>query len=269
MKKKSKNLIKFLLIVITLVYLFVLLIFPNFYLLWEAFKPGLKTFYLSSTTHYALCALRNTGLVVSLSLLITLPLGILTSITLVRDKFFGRKFLNGLVDLPFAAPAAIGAFALMSTYGPRGLLGALLDPLGIKIVFALPGMILATVFVTLPFIIREVGPLLEELGREAEDAARTLGASRWQTLRWVTLPSLKEGIIDGISLSFSRALGEFGAILIISGNISGVTQTMPIYIYDAYIDFHMEEAYTGAVVLIALSLAGRFLLELWRKNKKI
>lgn len=268
MKRFSNRNGRYLLILITIGYLFTLLVIPNLYLIWEAFKPGWKIFYESVTTKYALAALKNTGVVVGVSLLITVPLGIITALVLVRDKFFGRKFLNGLVDMPFAAPAAIGAFALMSAYGPRGLLGPLFDSMGIKIIFACPGMILATVFVTLPFIVREVIPLLEEIGTEPDQAAHTLGASQWQTLKWVTLPNLREGILNGISLSYARALGEFGAILVISGNILGVTQTMPIYIYDSYIDFQMEAAYAGAAVLIALSLIGRGLLEIWKRRWK-
>ena len=253
------------LILLTITYLLILLVVPNLYLLWQAFHPGWQIFQHSITAQYALAALKNTGIVVIISLLITVPFGLVTAIILVRDKFFGRKFLDGLVDLPFAAPAAIGAFALMAVYGPRGLLGPIFVSHGIKIIFALPGMILATVFVTLPFVVREVVPLLEEIGTEPDDAAHTLGASQWQTLAWVTLPSLRAGILHGISLSYARALGEFGAILLISGNILGVTQTMPIYIYDSYIDFQMDAAYAGAAVLIALSIFGRGLLALWER----
>ena len=268
MKKHWNQIGRCILILTTLLYLMILLVLPNLYLLWQAFAPGWDVFHQSVTAQYALAALRNTLIIVLTSLVITVPLGIMTALTLVRDHFWGRKFLNGLVDMPFTAPAAIGAFALISAYGPRGLLGPLLESLGIKIIFALPGMILVTVFVTLPFIVREVVPLLEETGLEPEHAAHTLGASRWQALKWVTLPSLREGILHGISLSYARALGEFGAILVISGNILGVTQTMPIYIYDSYIDFQMDAAYAGAAVLIALSLVGRGLLGLWERRWK-
>ncbi len=257
------------LISVTIIYLSLLIIIPNIHLFFEAFRPGLKVFFDSLTTHYALAALKNTMLVVFTSLFITVPLGVLTAFLIVRDKFFGKRFLDSLIDLPFAAPAAIGAFALISAYGPRGVLGPLLDSLGFKIIFARPGMILATVFVTLPFVIREVIPVLEEIGREPDEAAHTLGASRWQALRLVTLPYLKDAILYGVSLSYARALGEFGAILVISGNILGVTQTMPIYIYDSYIDFQIEAAYIGAVMLIFFSLAGRGLLEFWRGRSKV
>ncbi|MBI1869567.1 MAG: sulfate ABC transporter permease subunit [Chlamydiae bacterium] len=260
--------IKWILILITLLYLLILLIFPNIYLIWQVFESGWKVFTASITTRYALAALKNTAVVVAASLVITIPFGIMTSLVLVRDKFLGQKFLNGLVDLPFAAPAAIGAFALMITYGPRGLLGPLLREMGIKIIFARPGMVLATVFVTLPFIIREMIPLLEEMGMDSENAAHTLGASRWQTFRWVTFPNMREGILQGIALSYARALGEFGAILVVSGNILGVTQTLPTYIYDRYIAFEMDAAYACALFLIILSFIGRGLLELWRRRWK-
>lgn len=254
------------LILVTVAYLVILLILPNLYLLWQAFSPGWRTFHDSVTAEYALAALQNTLIVVVVSLLVTVPLGVATALILVRDRFPGRRILDGFVDMPFAAPAAIGAFALVSAYGPRGLLGPFLTSMGFKIIFAMPGMILATIFVTLPFIVREVVPLLEEIGTELDEAAKTLGASRWQKLAWVILPSLREGIVHGIALSYSRALGEFGAILVISGNILGVTQTMPIYIYDSYVDFEMEAAYAGAAVLIAMSLTGRGLLALWERR---
>lgn len=268
MSPAGRKTIRWILTGITLIYLTLFLILPNLHLLIEAVQPGLKSLVLSLFTKYALAAIKNTFIVVTCSLIFTVPLGLLTALLIVRDSFPGKKALNGFVDIPFAAPAAIGAFALMITYGPRGLLGPLLQSTGIKIIFALPGMILATVFVTLPFMIREIVPLLEEIGTEAEDAAHTLGASRWQTLIFITLPSLKEGIIHGVSLSYSRALGEFGAILVLSGNILGVTQTLPIYIYDSYIDYHMQDAYAGALFLILLSITGRALLELWKRKTK-
>lgn len=269
MKNGARQVGRIFLIIVTVIYLLILLVLPNLYLICQALKPGWHVLQSSLTTRYALAALQNTGIVVVISLMITIPLGILTALVLARDKFPGRKLLNGFVDIPFAAPAAIGAFALMATYGPRGLLGPLLQPLGIKIIFALPGMVLATVFVTLPFIVREVIPLLEEIGMEPEDAARTLGASKAQTLRWVTLPYVREGVIQGISLSYARALGEFGAILVLSGNILGVTQTLPTYIYDRYTNFQMEAAFAGALVLILLSLMGRALLQLWQRRWKV
>ena len=269
MNRTARKISRWSLTAVTLVYLTLFLIIPNVHLFLEAVEPGFKTLAVSLFTKYALAAIKNTFIVVTCSLFFTIPLGLLTSLLIVRDSFPGKKALNGFVDIPFAAPAAIGAFALMITYGPRGLLGPLLQSSGIKIIFAMPGMILATVFVTLPFMIREIVPLLEEIGTEAEDAAHTLGASRWQTLIFITLPSLKEGIIHGISLSYSRALGEFGAILVLSGNILGVTQTIPIYIYDSYIDYHMQDAYAGALLLILLSIAGRALLGIWKRKSKI
>ena len=252
--------------VFTLVYLGGLVIVPLLYLLKQAFAPGWNVNFTESRDQYALAALVNTLLITFVTLCITIPFGIMTAFVLVRDRFPGRDLWNGVVDLPFAAPAAIGAFALLITYGPRGMLGPLLETAGFQIMFALPGMVLATVFVTLPFVIREVAPLLEEMGREAEEAARTLGASRAQTIFHITIPNLREGILYGAAQSYARALGEFGAVLAVSGNILGKTQTTPLYIYDAYIDFRMEAAYTAAALLVALSLGGMALLELWKRR---
>lgn len=257
---------KALIILMTVLYLGAVLVVPNLWLLSKTFAPGWEAFQMAILTEHALAALSNTAIIVAVSILITVPLGVLSALILVRDRRGFRAILDGFIDLPFAAPAAISAFALIVTYGPKGILGGLLAPLGIKIIFAMPGMILATVFVTLPFVIREVAPLLEEIGTEAEEAARTLGASPLQTLILITIPGVRNGIIYGASLSYARALGEFGAVLIISGNILGRTQTMPTYIYDSYINFRMSSAYACATVLLFLALGGIGLLEAWRRR---
>lgn len=244
--------------------LFVLL--PLAWMLRESHLIGRAKLFDAMTAEHAVSAIANTGIVVGLTLLITTPLGVLTALVLTRDRFPGRRLIEGIVDLPFAAPAAIGAFALLTTYGPRGLFGPLFEAAGLKIVFAMPGMVLATVFVTMPFVIRETAAMLEEAGEEAEEAAITLGASRMQTFFLVTLPSVREGILYGTAQAYARGLGEFGAVLILSGNIIGVTQTMPIHIYDAYVDFDMASAYAGALVLVALSIGGMGLLEIWKRR---
>lgn len=251
---------------VTILYIGIIVLVPLGWLLRAAFLPGVRVFTASLTTEYALAAFANTLIVVAASLAITVPLGTLTALLLTRDNMPGRRILDGLVDLPIAAPAAIAAFALIVTYGPRGLLGPMLGAAGIRIIFAMPGMILATIFVTLPFVVREVQPLMEELGREQVEAARTLGASRLQTFLLVTLPSIKDGILYGASLSYARALGEFGAILVVSGNILGKTQTLPIFIYEAYIDFEMDAAYAAAALLAALSLGGMAILKIGRRS---
>lgn len=250
-------------IVLGLAYIVLLVIVPNLYLLYRSFGWGFR----EPMEPYLIAALANTGIVVVVSLLVTVPLGLLTAIVLVRDDRRWTAPLDAVIDLPFAAPAAISAFALLLFYGPHGFLGPFLEPLGIQIVFRMPGMILATIFVTLPFVVREVAPLLEELGTEAEEAARTLGASPWQTLRRVTIPGVSDGLIYGAALSYARALGEFGAILIISGNILGDTQTMPLYIYNSYTNFRMDEAFQAAALLMAIGLAGTFALEAWRNAR--
>lgn len=266
MKRVIPRLGRALLAVFATLYLGVLVATPLLYLLAQAVAPGWRAVGASLLEPYAAAALANTLVVTAATLAITIPLGTLTAFVLVRDRFFGRALLNGIVDLPFSAPAAIGAFALILAYGPRGLLGPLLDVAGVKIIFAFPGMILATVFVTLPFVVREVAPVLEEMGREAEEAARTLGASRAQVLFRITLPSLREGILYGAAQSYARALGEFGAVLAVSGNIIGRTQTAPLYIYGSYIDFRMEAAYAAAALLVALSLGGTAILEFRRRR---
>jgi sulfate transport system permease protein len=173
---------------------------------------------------------------------------------LVRHQFPGRRLINGLIDLPFAVSPVIAGYMLILLFGRRGVLTPLTDALGIKVAFALPGMILATLFVTLPFMIRELMPVLQAFGVEQEQAAATMGASGWQTFWHVTLPALRWGFIYGLTLTFARALGEFGAVLVVSGGVQGRTETATLYIFRALDDRQFVGAYSAALVLGLLSL---------------
>jgi sulfate transport system permease protein len=168
----------------------------------------------------------------------------------VRDRFPGRKLLNGLIDMPFAVSPVVVGYMLLLLFGRNGLLA----PLGIKVAFAMPGMVLATLFVTLPFMARELIPVLENLGTDQEQAAATIGANGWETFWRVTFPALRWGIIYGITLTFARALGEFGAVLVIGGGIQGRTETATLYIYRALDERQYAGAYSAALILGILSL---------------
>lgn len=172
----------------------------------------------------------------------------------VRDRFPGRKLLNGLIDMPFAVSPVVVGYMLLLLFGRNGLLAPMLAPLGIKVAFALPGMILATLFVTLPFMARELIPVLGSLGTSQEQAAATIGANGWETFWRVTFPALRWGIIYGITLTFARALGEFGAVLVIGGGIQGRTETATLYIYRALDERQYAGAYSAALLLGILSL---------------
>lgn len=184
-----------------------------------------------------------------------LAFGTLVTWVLVRDSFRGRRLLSGLIDLPFAVSPVVVGYMLLLIFGRRGLLGPVLEALGIKVAFAVPGMVLATMFVTLPLMIRELMPALAALGVEQEQAAATLGATGWQTFWRVVTPALRWGFVYGTVLTFARALGEFGAVLVIGGGVQGKTETATLYIYRALEERQYVGGYGAALVLGLLSLA--------------
>ena len=174
---------------------------------------------------------------------------------LVRHRFPGRHILNGMLDLPFAVSPVVAGYMLLLLFGRRGFLAPIVEALDVRIVFALPGMIIATLFVTLPFMVRELMPVLVAFGVEQEQAASTLGASGWQTFRMVTFPALRYGFLYGLTLTFARALGEFGAVLVVSGGVQGRTETATVYVYRALEDRQIVGSYGAALVLGLISLA--------------
>jgi sulfate transport system permease protein len=186
---------------------------------------------------------------------------------LVRYRFRGHWLLNGVIDLPFAVSPVVVGYMLLLLFGRTGVLAPVLEALNIKIAFAVPGMILATLFVTLPFMAREVMPVLEAFGVEQEQAAATLGASGWQTFWMVTFPALRWGFIYGVILTFARALGEFGAVLVIGGGVQGRTETVTLFIYRALDERQYVGAYSAALVLGLLSLALVIGTEFLRKRE--
>ncbi|HLO33131.1 MAG TPA: sulfate ABC transporter permease subunit [Anaerolineales bacterium] len=187
---------------------------------------------------------------------------------LVRYRIRGRWLLNGVIDLPFAVSPVVVGYMLLLLFGRTGLFAPLLEALNIKVAFAVPGMILATLFVTLPFMARELMPVLEAFGVEQEQAAATLGANGWQTFWMVTFPALRWGFIYGVILTFARALGEFGAVLVIGGGIQGRTETVTLFIYRALDERQYVGAYSAALVLGLLSLILVIGTELLRKKEK-
>ncbi|MDG3007462.1 sulfate ABC transporter permease [Paludisphaera mucosa] len=179
--------------------------------------------------------------------------GIAMALVLVRQRFFGRALVDGMVDMPFAVSPIVAGLMLIVLYGPDTAVGGWLESRGFPVIYALPGMILATMFVTVPFVVRELVPILRELGDEYEQAAHTLGAGRWRTFWSVTLPSIRWGVAYGVTLTVARCLGEFGAVLVVSGNVIGHTQTATLYIAEGIDSFHAEGAYAASLVLAAAS----------------
>lgn len=181
--------------------------------------------------------------------------GTLVAWVLVRDSFIGKGIINGLLDMPFAVSPVVVGYMLLLLFGRNGLFGPLLAKVGFQVAFAVPGMILATLFVTLPFMVRELVPVLKEFGVNQEQAAATMGANGWQIFWRVTFPALRWGFIYGVTLTFARALGEFGAVLVIGGGVQGRTETATLFIYNALDERNYTGAYSAALVLGMISLA--------------
>ena len=243
-------------------YFLLLLIGPLLYLVVQSFAEGLTAFWNEITKPQAMHGFVLTAQITALVLAVNLILGTITALVLVRQRFPGRTFLSGLIDLPFAVSPVIAGFMLILLFGPDTVLGAFFGSLGVKVLFAFPAMVVATLFVTFPFVVRELTPLLQTIGTDSEEAARTLGASEWQVFYKVTLPALRWGLVYGATLTTARAIGEFGAVLVVSGNILLLTQTATLHIYQNYVDFNYVGANAVAFTLLAVSFAILVVLEI-------
>lgn len=243
-------------------YFAVLLIGPLVYLAVQSFGDGIATFWSEVTRPEALHGFTLTVEITAIVLVVNLVFGTITALVLVRQRFIGRTILSGLIDLPFSVSPVIAGFMLILLFGPETVLGTFFGALGIKVLFAMPAMVLATLFATFPFVVRELTPLLQTIGTDAEEAARTLGANEWQVFLKVTLPALRWGLVYGATLTVARAIGEFGAVLVVSGNILLLTQTATLHIYQSYVDFNYIGANAVALTLLAVSFAILIVLEL-------
>lgn len=235
-------------------YVGVLVLAPLGALAAGAFHRGIGAVFTPYSDPDVRSALMLTLQIAVITVLVNGVLGTITAWVLVRARFPGWRLLNALVDLPFAVSSVIAGYMLILLFGRLGLLASLEDALNIQIVYAVPGMVLATIFVTLPFMIRELLPVIAALDREQERAAQTLGAHGWQTFWLVTLPALRGGILYGLILTFARAIGEFGAVLVVGGAVEGLTETAPLYIFRALDDRNYTGGYSVALLLGLLSL---------------
>ncbi len=256
------------LILLVFGYVGVLIIAPIVRLISSAFAEGIAPIFSALQEPDVLRAFWLTLLISLITVVVHAIFGTLVAWVLVRQRFPGRKLLNGLIDLPFAISSVVVGYMLLLLFGRNGLLAPLLAVLGIQIAFAVPGMILATLFVTLPFMVRELIPVLEAFGVQQERAAATLGASGWQTFRYVTFPAIRWGFIYGVCLTFARALGEFGAILVVGGGVQGRTETATLYIYRALDERQYIGAYSAALVLGLCSLLLVMGVDLWRRHSQ-
>jgi sulfate transport system permease protein len=236
-------------------YLALLLGIPVALVFFNAFQDGVGAAWEAVTTPEAQHAFYLTMVMVAVAVPLNTIFGVLAALAIVRQRFRGRALLNAMVDLPFAVSPVVVGLALLLVYGRRdGWFGQWLSENGIQIIFSTPGMILATIFVSLPFVVREVIPVLREIGTEQEQAAATLGASGLQTFFRVTLPAIRWGVAYGMVLTTARALGEFGAVAVVSGRVSGRTETATLFVDNRVQRFDETGAYAASVVLALLAL---------------
>ena len=235
-------------------YLALILLVPVGFVFYRAFEHGVGPAWDAVTSHQAVHALELTLLMAAIAVPANTIFGVVLALALVRTRFPGRGLVNAIVDLPLALSPVVAGLALFLLYGRGGWLGGLADH-GIKILFAVPGMVLATMFVSLPFVVREVVPVLREIGTEQEQAAETLGASPFQTFWKITLPAIRWAVAYGVVLTTARAIGEFGAVSVVSGRIEGRTETLPLYVQAQFEQFNVQGAYAASVVLALIAVA--------------
>ena len=252
----SPRAVRYLFRFVTVAYLFLLVAWPVSLVAKNTFAHGWSSMRTALDDPDVISALKLTGYVAVVAVVINLVFGVGISLILVRRRFPGRRILSALIDLPLAVSPVVVGLALVLTYNKRdGFFGKTLEAHGYKILFANPGIIMATVFVSLPLMIREVAPVLEEIGIDQEQAARSLGANSRQTFRRITLPSIKWAVEYGVVLSLARALGEFGAVKIVAGNVAGKTQTATLLVEQKYQDFQQGTAYATSFILAFVAVA--------------
>jgi len=248
-------LVKWVLIALALAFCFVFLLLPLVNVFAQALAKGFAYYWNSLADPDSLAAIRLTILVAAISVPLNVVFGLAAAWAIAKFQFQGKSLLITLIDLPFSVSPVVAGLMFVVLFGLQGFFGQWLDARGLKIIFAVPGMVLATVFVTFPFVARELIPVMQATGTEQEQAALTLGANGWQTFWHVTLPSVKWGLVYGIILCNARAMGEFGAVSVVSGHITGQTMTMPLQVEKLYNEYNAPAAFTMASLLALLALA--------------
>jgi sulfate transport system permease protein len=246
--------VRWLLIGLAFAILTLFLLLPLAAVFIEAFRRGAEVFVKSLTEDAALSAIKLTLLAAGISVPLNTIFGVAAAWLITKFRFKGRSFLLSLIDLPFAVSPVIAGLVFVLLFGAKGWFGPWLMEHDIRIIFALPGIILATVFVTFPFVARELIPLMESQGSDQEEAAVTLGARGWQIFRRVTLPNIKWGLLYGVLLCNARAMGEFGAVSVVSGHIRGKTNTLPLHVEVLYNEYQFSAAFACAALLALLAL---------------
>lgn len=247
-------LVRNLLIATALGFLVLVLFIPLLAVFAEAFRKGVGTYLSAIAEPEALAALRLTIIVAAIAVPLNIIFGLAAAWSIAKFEFKGKAFLTTLIDLPFSVSPVVAGLVYVLLYGAAGLFGPWLREAGIEVIFAVPGMVLATIFVTLPFVARELIPLMQAQGTSEEEAALSLGANGWQTFWHVTLPNVRWALLYGVLLCNARAMGEFGAVSVVSGHIRGLTNTTPLYVEILYNEYNFAAAFAVASLLALLAL---------------
>ncbi|XHX76046.1 MAG: sulfate ABC transporter permease subunit CysW [Stenomitos frigidus ULC029] len=266
---KKRDWTKIGLITVAVLYLGLILFIPALNVFVQAFSKGVGPFFKNLTEPAFLNAVKLTLIIAAIAVPINTVFGLCVAWVIARKRFPGRALVISILDVPFSVSPVVAGLMIVLLYGRNGWFGPFLEANDIKIIFALPGMIIATAFVTLPFVAREVIPVLEELGSDQEEAAQTLGANNWQIFWRVILPSIRWGLLYGVLLTNARAMGEFGAVSVVSGNIGSKTQTLPLFVEEAYKQYQTESAYSAAVLLALLAVVTLVLKEILERKTRI
>ncbi len=248
------RLVRWLLLAVALTFLTLFLFVPLAAVFYEALRKGVSVYLAAITDTYALDAIRLTLLSTAIAVPLNIIFGVAAAWAVAKFEFYGKSVLITLIDLPFAVSPVIAGLIYVLLFGAQGWLGPWLIAHEIKIIFAVPGIVLATVFVTVPFIARELIPLMQAQGTEEEEAALVLGASSWLTFWWITLPNIKWGLLYGVVLCTARAMGEFGAVSVVSGHIRGLTNTLPLHVEILYNEYQFAATFACASLLTLLAL---------------
>ena len=267
----ESKIVKYLLIGTAITFLMVMLVIPLITIFAEAFRKGIEAYFISFEDEYVLQAIKLTLITAAIAVPLNLIFGVCASWAIAKYSFFGKSFLITLIDLPFAVSPVISGFVYVLLFGAQGWFGHWLIENDVQIIFAVPGIVLATIFVTFPFVARELIPLMQEQGNDEEQAALLLGASGFQTFWKVTLPNIKWGLLYGVILCNARAMGEFGAVSVVSGHIQGITNTMPLQVEILYNEYNFVAAFavsTLLAILALLTLVLKYILE-WKVQRRI
>jgi sulfate/thiosulfate transport system permease protein len=253
---------------IALGYLALLLVVPVGLVFWRTFEHGVAPAWNAVTNADAAHAFWLTLEIVAIAVPRNTLFGVACALLLARRRFRGRALLDGLVDLPFAVSPIVVGLALVLVYGRTGWFGGWLADQGIRVIFSTPGMVLATIFVSLPFVVREVVPVLRELGTDQEEAAATLGASSWQTFWRITLPAIRWAVGYGVVLTTARALGEFGAVSVVSGRLAGRTETLTLRVENQFENFNLTGAYAASALLALMAMVVLLSMTLLERRRR-